>query len=59
VRLDRMYHAGEPVWMAADAMIKFAQGKHLADRADRDSPARLRRLMRKTEHNSPFGWGHE
>jgi hypothetical protein len=42
-RMNRYQSAGEPVWMAADSMIQFWQGRQAAAKDDSES---LRRILR-------------
>jgi hypothetical protein len=43
-RLQRMYQAGEPVYMAADALKQLARGWALAEHEDNEAHA-LQRIM--------------
>jgi len=44
-RLSRMYQAGEPAWMAADAVRQFVHNGKIADRAEGEVES-MRRAVR-------------
>lgn len=43
--LSRAYSAGEPVWMAADAVVQMGKGAIRAALEDRDTPESLRSAL--------------
>lgn len=51
--LLRTYDAGEPVWMAADALVQFWRGQQRADREDRDGLAVLRSAVARGRDGKP------
>jgi hypothetical protein len=48
-RMNRAHSAGEPVWMAADAILQFWTGEQRAKRVDDDGMGHIRAAARRAK----------